>query len=931
MRILIVDDKEESRYLSEVLLKGSGHDVTATSNGAEAIEKLKSAKFDLIISDILMPVMDGFELCRRVKKDEALRHIPFIVYTATYTGPEDEAFALKIGASRFIQKPCEPEAFIAAIEEVMASGARRDVISLPAEVSDKEAYNVYSERLVRKLEQKAIQLEQEVQARKEAELKLRESEESFRSVIEKANDGIIIAASDGTHLYANQRASEITGYSVEELLKIGMRGLAHPDEIFKLSERLKKRLSGEEVSGLFESRIVRKEGKTVEVEITGARIFWHGQFADAVIMRDISERKKTLEALKVSEEKYRALVERSLQGILVVQDFRIAYVNQRCAEILGYTVEELLSLPKEKVMALVHPEDQALVWGRFRDRLEGEDVPPRYEYRGIRKDGSIRWVEMFSSLIEYGGKPAVQAAFVDITDRKQAEELLRQSEERYRALVEGSFDGIFIQKGSTIMYVNKRLCEMLGYDRGELEGKEHWLVYHPDYRELTRGRARARMRGEEVPSQYEVKLLRKDGSAFDGEILAKRIMFGDEPGIQVWVRDITERKRVEQEMASLQEHLRQVQKMEAIGRLAGGIAHDFNNLLTVIKGTCQLSLLDLREGDPLRANLKEIEKSAERAADLTRQLLAFSRKQIMEMRVFDLNRLINNLEKMLRRIIGEDIELVTFLTDGVGRVKADPAQIEQAIINIVVNARDAMPEGGKLTIETANVELDEAYAKRHIEVKPGPYVMLSISDTGVGMTKEVQEKLFEPFFTTKEVGKGTGLGLSTVYGIVRQSGGNIWVYSEPGQGATFKIYLPRVDEPLDELREESIREVPQGSETILVVEDDETVRRLAIRILKMQGYKVLEASEGDRAFLLCEEYKEPIHLVLSDVVMPGVSGRQLVERIKRIHPEAKVLYMSGYTGNVILHHGILEAGIEFVQKPFTIETLARKVREVLDK
>jgi len=357
-----------------------------------------------------------------------------------------------------------------------------------------------------------------------------------------------------------------------------------------------------------------------------------------------------------------------------------------------------------------------------------------------------------------------------------------------------------------------------------------------------------------------------------------------------------------------------------------------DNLLSVIKGNCQLSLLDLREGDPLYANLKEIERSADRAADLTRQLLAFSRKQMMEMRVVDLNEVVRGLEKMLKRIIGEDIELVSYLSEGLWRVKVDPSQMEQVIINIVVNARDAMPEGGKLTIETANVELDEEYARRHIAVKPGPYVMLSISDTGMGMTKEVQEKIFEPFFTTKEMGRGTGLGLSTVYGIVKQSGGNIWVYSEVGRGSTFKIYLPRVEEALQEVvREELIGEIPCGSETILVVEDEEVVRKLAVRLLKKQGYKVLEAPDGGQAFLLCEKYQDPIHLILTDVVMPGMSGRELVERLQRIHPEMKALYMSGYTDNVILHHGILEQGLAFIQKPFTLEILGKKVREVLDK
>jgi nitrogen-specific signal transduction histidine kinase len=396
--------------------------------------------------------------------------------------------------------------------------------------------------------------------------------------------------------------------------------------------------------------------------------------------------------------------------------------------------------------------------------------------------------------------------------------------------------------------------------------------------------------------------------------------------------DITERKRAEEENTALQEQLRQSQKMEAIGRLAGGIAHDFNNLLTVIKGYSQLSLVEIKEGDPLKLNIEEIRRAADRAADLTRQLLAFSRRQIMEMKVLDLNDLLKNLDKMLRRVIGEDIELFTLLAEDLGRVNTDPGQTEQVVMNLSVNARDAMPEGGKLTIETANVDLDDAYARNHVAVTPGRFVMISVSDTGVGMTPEVRDRVFEPFFTTKEKSRGTGLGCSTVYGIVKQSGGNIWVYSEPGKGTTFKIYLPRVDEPLEKLGERvEVKEIPRGTETILIVEDEEEVRKLAVRILERQGYKVLEASQGLDAFIIAEKYEDLIHLLVTDVVMPKISGRELADRIAEIRPEIKVLYMSGYTDNAIVHHGVLREGIKFIQKPFTVEGLARKVREVLDK
>ena len=761
------------------------------------------------------------------------------------------------------------------------------------------------------------------------------------------------------------------------------------------------------------------------------------------------------EALKASEEKYRALVEKSLQGIIVVQNFRIVYANERCAEITGYRVEELLSLPTDKVITLIHPEDQPLVWGRFKERLEGKDIPPRYEYRIIRKNGSILWVEMFASLIEYQGKPAIQAAIIDIhekkraeetlkferdqllslfdsinqaiyvtdpksyevlfanqhlrellgkdpvggfcyrefqgmdhpcefctndiilklkgqpyrweyhnpilnrdyeitdriikwpderevrfeiaidiTERKQTEEALQESEKRFKELFDYAPVGYHeIDMEGRITNVNKRELEMLGYDFEEMMGHFIWEFVLEE--ETFRKNVIEKLAGEIPPGKsFEWNYRRKDGSSLP-VLTQDRILRnqgGKITGIRSTIQDIVELKRKEQEILSLQEQLRQAQKMEAIGRLAGGIAHDFNNILSVILGTCQISFFDIREGDPLHANFKEIEQQANRAVDLTRQLLAFSRKQMMDMRVVDLNDVVKDLEKILKRIIGEDIELVSYLSENLWSVRVDPSQIEQVIINIVVNARDAMPHGGKLTIETANVELDEEYTKRHLEVTPGPYVMLSISDTGVGMTKEVQEKIFEPFFTTKEMGRGTGLGLSTVYGIVKQFGGNIWVYSEVGKGSTFKIYLPRVEEPLDEVvRKEVIGEIPRGSETILVVEDEEVVRKLAVKALKKQGYKVLDAPDGGQALILCEKYQDPIHLILTDVVMPGINGRELVERLKRIHPEMKALYMSGYTDNVVFHHGILEQELAFIQKPFTLENLGRKVREVLDK
>ncbi|HFE62810.1 MAG TPA: response regulator, partial [Caldithrix sp.] len=420
---------------------------------------------------------------------------------------------------------------------------------------------------------------------------------------------------------------------------------------------------------------------------------------------------------------------------------------------------------------------------------------------------------------------------------------------------------------------------------------------------------------------------RKDGSTYFEDAIIAPVK--DESGKIInyagMKRDITREKKLE-------DQLRQAQKMEAIGRLAGGVAHDFNNLLTVINGYSELLLRKLEPAAPFHKEITQISKAGERASHLTDQLLAFSRRQVIQPKVLNLNLVVADSVKMLRRLIGEDIDLATVLDPDLGNVKVDPGQMEQIILNLAVNARDAMPQGGKLTIETSNFEIDDRYLKEHVEIQKGWYVMLAVSDTGIGMSKEIQNHIFEPFFTTKEHGKGTGLGLSTVYGIVKQNNGYVWVYSEPGEGTTFKIYLPVIKEAVSVSNEPDISlDALRGEETVLLVEDERNVRRLAKRILSENGYSVLEAEDGFQALQVSRKHKGKIHLLLTDVVMPSMSGKELAEKMEILYRGIKVVCFSGYTDNAIMYHRVLEPGTAFIQKPFTPLHLLKKIREVLDR
>ena len=584
----------------------------------------------------------------------------------------------------------------------------------------------------------------------------------------------------------------------------------------------------------------------------------------------------------------------------------------------------------------IHEDDRERIATGIRTVIDGGGHFWLDEYRYLCADGSYAWVFDRGYVIhDEAGKPIrMIGALMDITDRKRAEEALRETNETLRTLVQSSPLGIAVTDANLKLRIwNPAAERILGWKSHEVLGRPLPPVLAPDEGEEPVGGLTKRVVLGEAVTEVELRCKRRDGIPVHLNLSMAPLCDaqGEFSGTMAVVANATERKLAEKQRAELEEQLRQSQKMEAVGRLAGGIAHDFNNLLTAISGYGSLLRNRFDGNDPCRAHVEEILKSANLAASLTRQLLAFSRRQVLQPRVLDLNEVLGGMETLLRRLIGEHLELTTVTDDALGRVLADQSQIEQVIMNLAVNARDAMPKGGKLLLQTRNVNLDETYTHRHGRIRAGPHVLLTVTDTGTGMDEEIQSHLFEPFFTTKEIGKGTGLGLATVYGIVKQSDGDIWVYSEPGHGSTFKIYLPRVEEALEQPSRTSPRAEPRkGSETVLLVEDSEFVRRLLRELLGQCGYKVLEASQGHEALRLSNEYEGRIDLLLTDMVMPRMSGRELAAQLAPQRPTMKVLYMSGYTEEAITRHGVLDPGTAFLEKPFTPETLARKLRQILD-
>ena len=805
------------------------------------------------------------------------------------------------------------------------------VVARTAELDEKvlllEQQQNEAQRMAKQLEEINLALHDEINEREKAEEALKKSEMRYRIVSDISSDYAyaLIVEKDGSlkNLWMTGAFEKMTGYTREEINnKGGWESLIHPEDTAIALRQVGVYLSGRSSSS--EYRIVSRDGSARWVHDTG-RPEWDAEEQRVKYIygavKDITQQKDAERELKNSEKSYRELFD-SLDDALYVQDKngKFITVNAGAVRMYGWPKEYFRGKTPEFVSA-PGMNDLTKVGKALKDAFKGK--PQRFEFWGLRKNGEIFPKEVHLNKSTYFGKEVVIAYAQDISERKAAE---KQVKNLTQAVEQSPVSIIILNKDGLIEHANKQFLDSSGFRMDDLIDMHPAALLADEQQKKTFETIWKDVSGGTI-WRGELLGLHKNGEKYWEEAVISPI-YDEEKTISNYIfykQNISEQKKLE-------EQFRQSQKMEAVGRLAGGVAHDFNNLLTVIIGYSEVILAQIAEEDPLFKKIKQIDKAGRRAESLTRQLLAFSRKQIIQPKIINLNQMIMDMEKMLQRLIGEHIELKTILSSELGNLNADPNQIEQVIMNLCINARDAMVDGGELTIYTENMHIDEADESDFFAAAPGAYIKLCISDTGSGMDEALRSQIFEPFFTTKEKGKGTGLGLSTVYGIIKQSGGTIWVESEPGKGASFFMLFPRSSESVEDETDAqaSLMDV-RGSETILVVEDEIALRALTVEMLEEKGYTVLKAEDGEAALALAVKYNKRIDLLLTDVVMPKMSGRKLAEEIIKIHPEIYILYMSGYTEDAIVHHGVLKGSTEFLPKPFKPTALLQKIRKIFNQ
>ena len=782
------------------------------------------------------------------------------------------------------------------------------------------------ERMVHELAQQQIDLQIQNEELLIAQQDIDLEKERYFNVYNLAPVGYCTIDENGVILEANLTASTLLGVGAGELIKQPIFSYIHNTDVDIFNHHRKELLTTGK-SQMCDLRLMKKDGSEFWACLTSTNSPDERDLPLCrIVLTDITQRKMTEEALLESELNFRNLFENMQETFYEVNREGVILTVSPSVENLSkgqYKPEDLIGQPLFDLYA-DYSERQV-----FLEELQAHGIVTDYEIRLKNRDGQIVDCSISSRMqFDADGLPTkIIGSLVDITKRKQAEKALSESEARFKALHNASFGGISIHDKGVIIDCNQGLSTITGYSVTELIGMNGLLLIAEKSRSYVMDQITS---GYEKP--YEATGLRKSGEEFPMRLEARNVPYKGKIVRTVEFRDITEQKQIEINREKLQAELIQAQKMESVGRLAGGVAHDFNNMLGVILGYSELALESAGEDNSINFALLEIQQAAQRSADLTRQLLAFARKQTIVPTVLDLNQTLESMLNMLRRLIGEDIDLAWLPGKNLGKVKIDPSQIDQILANLTVNARDAISDTGKLTIETCAVTIDETYRSNHLEAIPGEYVMLAVSDNGSGMSQETLSHLFEPFFTTKEMGKGTGLGLATVYGIVKQNSGIINVYSEPGQGTTFKIYLPKYNAKSDQKPASDVaNQATHGLETILLVEDEAMILQMSKMMAEKHGYNVLPARTPGEAIRWAKEYPGKIHLLITDVVMPEMNGRDLARTISPLLPRLKRLFMSGYTANVIAHHGVLDEGVNFIQKPFTMKDFVAKIRAVLDQ
>ena len=963
--ILVVDDLSPNRKFLVALLGAHGHRLLEAADGREGLDAVRAEHPDLVITDVLMPVIDGYELVRQLRLDPATSGIPVVFYTAHYGEREARSLALSSGVSYVLTKPVDSEVVLKIVGLALAGASEtgqttnaspltkefdRDHLRL---ITDKLSENAGDLRTANARLRALVNIGLELASERDADRLLHRvcvaARDLFAAsyvtlgILDRDERTVRRFLSCGTDATCDVQAADWiqTGDAVTGILatvvieRRSLRGDNPGGDPVKLQLPARH----PEVQAFAAAPIsspshvygwiclVGNEGKSFTEDDEDLILALAGQVGRIYeLEHEILERHQAELALRHERDRaQRCLDTAEVMLLSLDRDGRVTQINRKGCDLLEWTEKELLG--RDFIEKCLPDRTRAAFREKFQTVIAGDLGV--VEGAVLARSGEERLIEWRNTL-ERDDAGLVIGTFssgTDITERNQAIEALRTAEERMRFALEAAGVGIWDMDYTTGMH---RWSETLeghyGLQPGVFGGTFEAFVecVHPDDRACVRETiGKALMCGGDFSIQN--RAIGPDGTVrwLSG---SGRVLLGEhgEPVRAIGItQDVTERRR-------LAEQYQQAQKMEAIGRLAGGVAHDFNNLLTVILGYCELLLADLKPDDPRQADIKEIHKAGASAAGLTRQLLAFSRKQLIEPKVLDLNAVVADMRTMLERLIGDDVRIVLRLRPELAHLKADRGQIEQIVMNLAVNARDAMPKGGTMTIETANAELDLHYARTHLSVVPGPYVVLTVTDTGTGMTPEVQARLFEPFFTTKELGKGTGLGLATVHGIATQNGGTVDVYSELGRGTSFKVYFPIANpaEPIVETPALVHRPRNSGVQTVLVVEDAAGIRELARNLLERQGYTVLVAANADEALRLFKE-NGSIDVLLTDVVMPGASGPELITQLVAQRPGLKVIYMSGYTEETIVRHGVINPGIAFLHKPFTSEALGRKVGDVL--